>query len=86
MSSLRKAVLSQAVRRMDRADVAYPVPAGLSATDFINALEHIIFTPADAPCVCQVLDFRSLADSGCFLSSKGQQSSIQEETTVTTLG
>ena len=57
MSSLRKAVLPQAVRRMDRTDVAYPVPAGLSATDFISALEHIIFTPADVACVCQVLDF-----------------------------
>lgn len=38
-------------------DVAYPVPAGLSATDLINALGHIIFTPADVARVCQVLDF-----------------------------
>lgn len=57
MSSLCKAVLSWAVRRMDRMDVTYPVPAGLSARDSIDALEHIIFTPADVACVCQVLDF-----------------------------
>lgn len=38
-------------------DVAYPLPAGLSATDFINAFEHIIFTPADVASACQVLDF-----------------------------
>lgn len=57
MSSLHKAVLSQAEKRMDRMDMAYLMPAGLSATDFINGLKHIIFTPADVACVCQVLDF-----------------------------
>lgn len=47
MSSLHKAVLSQAEKRMDRMDMAYLMPAGLSATDFINGLKHIIFTPVD---------------------------------------
>lgn len=57
MSGLRKAVLLLAVRGMDRMDVAYPVPAGLSATDFIRALESIIFIPAYVSCVFQVLSF-----------------------------
>lgn len=57
MSGLRKAVLLLEVGEMDRMDVAYPVPAGLSATDFISALERIIFIPAYASCVFQVLSF-----------------------------
>lgn len=61
MSSLRKAVLSLAVRRMDRMDVAYPVPAGLSATDFISARERIILIPADVSCVFQALGFLQLS-------------------------
>lgn len=60
MSSLCKAVLLLAVRRMDGMDGAYAVPAGLSATDFISALERIIFIPGDVSCVFQVLGFLQL--------------------------
>lgn len=58
MSSLRKAVFSQAVRRTERMDVAHPAPAGLSATDFINGVEHILFTPPEVTRACQILDFQ----------------------------